>query len=31
VNGVLNRMSDFQTSGFNVITSWTATPAAAGA
>jgi len=22
VNGVLNRMTDYQTSGFNVITSW---------
>jgi D-arabinose 1-dehydrogenase-like Zn-dependent alcohol dehydrogenase len=27
VNGVLTRMSDFRTSGFNVITSWTAAPA----
>jgi D-arabinose 1-dehydrogenase-like Zn-dependent alcohol dehydrogenase len=31
VNGVLTRMSDFRTSGFNVITSWTAAPAVAGA
>jgi alcohol dehydrogenase, propanol-preferring len=31
VNGILNRMSDFQTTGFNVITSWAAVPAAAGA
>ncbi len=26
VNGVLTRMTDFNTSGFNVITSWTAVP-----
>jgi hypothetical protein len=24
VNGVLNRMTDYQTSGFNVIMSWRA-------
>ena len=24
VNGVLNRMTDYNTSGFNVITSWKA-------
>jgi alcohol dehydrogenase, propanol-preferring len=29
VNGVLTRMSDFRTTGFNVITSWTAAPAIA--
>ena len=26
VNGVLNRMTDYQTSGFNVITSWKTAP-----